>query len=170
MRANVVPWLVAAGVAWGAVASTSCSFPEQGRDKLALPDRPSFDSVAIFLNHRCGSLDCHGSIARNLKIYGNKGLRLDATHRPGDGNPTTTLEIEATYGAVVGLEPELLSAVVGDDGADPERLTFLRKPLSRENHKGGLIIEPGDVQDRCLRSWLRGKADAEDCGKTLLLP
>ena len=46
---------------------------------LKPPDQASFAPVAGLLVHRCGTLDCHGAAARNLKI----GLIRAETNPPG---------------------------------------------------------------------------------------
>jgi hypothetical protein len=46
--------------------------------------------VAAMLIEACGSLDCHGTVGRNLRLYGNIGLRY------GDsGVPTAGTVIDA---------------------------------------------------------------------------
>jgi hypothetical protein len=129
----------------------------------ALPDRASFPYVGQLLIHRCGTLDCHGSAYRNLRIYGNEGLRLASSDRPLLPACTTPAEFDQDYESVVGLEPAIMSAVVADRGADPERLTFLRKPMGLESHKGLTLIQRGDEQYTCITSWLAGETDASAC-------
>jgi hypothetical protein len=133
------------------------------RDVATTPDEAQFAPVAQFLVHRCGSLDCHGSPYRNLRLYGNEGLRLDPTARPMVPSTTTPEEIDADYQSVVGLEPEAMSRVVNAGGADPTQLSLMRKPSGGENHKGWTLIAPGDSQWVCLTSWLSGKTDANAC-------
>jgi hypothetical protein len=94
-------------------------------------------------------------------------LRLAPTDVPG-GRATTTDEIDADYQSVIGLEPEILAAVVQDGGARPERLTLVRKARGTEHHKGGALITPGDAQDRCLTSWLAGAVDESACASALM--
>ena len=93
-----------------------------------LPDRASFPVVSDVLDHRCGTLDCHGVTYRNLRIYGREGLRGASTDRPSSGPiPTTVAEYDLTFQSLVSLEPEIMTDVVHDGGAHPERLTFVRK-------------------------------------------
>lgn len=127
-----------------------------------------FAPVADFLEHRCGSLDCHGAIGRNFRIWGCEGMRLESTDIPEcfaflGGNFTTPQEHEATYRSLVGLEPAVMSEVV-DHHADPALLTFIRKQRGIEAHKGGKLVIPGDEQDRCITSWLGGNTDMMACG------
>jgi hypothetical protein len=133
------------------------------------PPEAQFPPVAAFLEHRCGSLDCHGKVGRNLRIYGSYGLRLDP-HGLTVGGPTTPDEIEADYRSVVALEPELMTEVVMNHGKDPELLTFYRKPRGLESHKGGMLIKKDDDQDRCLRSWLASAVDTTSCTAALMTP
>lgn len=128
------------------------------------PDRATFAPVSALLERRCGSLDCHGIAARNLRIYGHEGLRLDPASRPVSmPSSTTNAEISENYLSVVGLEPELMSQVVNEKATNPLRLTLLRKPLGTENHKGGTLFVAGDVQMTCITSWLAGSVDTTAC-------
>jgi hypothetical protein len=152
-----------------AVAAGAC-VTETADTRVAppAPDRASFPAVSDLLDHRCGTLDCHGVTYRNLRIYGREGLRLAATDRPTSKPGTTTVaEYDATFQSLVGLEPELMGAVVAEGGARPERLTFVRKARGTEDHKGLAIWPAGGPEDLCVTSWLAGKADAATCAKAL---
>ena len=153
------------------VAGFSCApSPDPNtRVPIVAPDLGSFQPVSAFLDHRCGSLDCHGQVGRNLRIFGYEGLRLNPTDVPG-GSPTTAAEIRANYDSVVGLEPEVMTAVVEDGGAYPERLTLVRKGRGTEHHKGGALVMIGDAQDRCVTSWLAGALDRDACTAALTTP
>lgn len=152
------------------VLGVACSTPDPAlTTPVASPDRQSFDAVAAFLDHRCGSLDCHGTRYRNLRMWGHDGMRLVPGDVPG-GTQTTPAEVDAMYTSIVTLEPELMSAVVADHGANPGRLTFIRKARGTEKHVGGAIVVPGDPRDTCLLSWLAGKADSAACSQALSLP
>ena len=145
-------------------ATPGCSPPSAGTfTQQSLPDRTSFPYVAQLLIHRCGELDCHGSAYRNLRLYGNEGLRLSASDRPLVPACTTPAEVDQDYESVVGLEPEVMSAVVAAGGASPERLTLLRKAMGLESHKGLTLIQTGDDHYRCLTSWLTGATDRGSC-------
>ncbi len=147
-----------------------CSTPDSAAvTPVAAPDRASFDKVAGFLDHRCGSLDCHGTRYRNLRVWGSDGMRLGVGDIPGGGQ-TTPAEVDATYASIVTLEPEIMSSVVADHGANPERLTFIRKARGTEKHTGGAIVVKGDARDTCLLSWLAGSTDTAACSEALSLP
>jgi hypothetical protein len=137
----------------------------------------AFLPISSVLERRCGTLDCHGSTYRPLKIYGQIGLRRP--EEPGSTNvksfkdyysggtePTTQAELFDNYLSVIGLEPELLDAVVAKKGL-PDTLTLVRKPRLREKHKGGLIWNPSDPGDLCLLNWLTGIADTAPCDQEL---
>jgi hypothetical protein len=142
----------------------SCSTPSPNATFTeSVPDRASFPLVAQALEHRCGMLDCHGTPYRNLRVYGNESLRWSATDRPLQPPCTTSLEADQDFDSVVGLEPEVMSAVVADRGAHPERLTFIRKARGTESHKAGTIMVPGDDLDSCITSWLAGQTDTTAC-------
>lgn len=161
----MIRWVMLAlaiGIA-GACAGTP---DKNARTEVVAPDRAQFDSVGLYLDKRCGSLDCHGHIARNLKLYGYYGLRFAPDDFPGGGD-TTPRELDANYRSVVGLEPEIISRVVSEGGANPERLTLIRKIRGTEDHKGGQLVNAGDAQDRCITSWLAGKTDEAACKSAL---
>ncbi len=146
-----------------ALVLVACSVPaSDGRyTPQALPDPATFPPVAALLDVRCGSLDCHGTVARNLRLYGSAGLRLSPSDRPLQPPCDTAGEVAQDYASVVGLEPETMSAVVVSGGQDPARLTLVRKARGAEAHKGGTIWSAGDDSDTCLTSWLAGSsADA----------
>jgi hypothetical protein len=148
----------------------ACSIPDPNATTVVVgPDRSQFDMVQPFMNSSCGSLDCHGVRYRNLKIYGFDGLRLAPGDVPG-GNPTTEAEIDATYASVVFLEPEIMNEVVADDGADPERLTLVRKARGTEQHAGGAVLVVGGNGDRCLTTWLASATDTNACNLALSAP
>jgi hypothetical protein len=150
---------------------TACSSPpSDARFVVTPPDAASFPPVAAMLVQACGTLDCHGTVGRNLRIYGNTGLRLSPSDVPTALTPTTDDEITQDYSSVVGLEPEIMSAVVTSGGANPERLTFVRKARGTESHKGGAVVVTGDARDRCITTWLAGHTDASSCTVALLLP
>lgn len=152
----------ALAIAVGAIGA--CADVPKPDDRLEIvgPDRASFPPVEDLLVARCGTVDCHGSPFRNLKLYGRDGLRLDPRDEPG-GLPTTAAETDATYRAVVRLEPEPMAAVVREAGRAPERLSIVRKARGAERHKGLALWAPGDDADRCLTSWLAGATDVDAC-------
>lgn len=133
-----------------------------------VPDRGSFPPVSDLLDHRCGTLDCHGVTYRNLRVYGREGLRFAPDARPSSKQQsTTTAEYDATFASLVALEPEIMSLVVSEGGAHPERLTFLRKARGTEDHKGLALWPEGDPQDLCVTSWLAGHTDVAMCQTAL---
>jgi len=146
------------------LALVGCSAPDSTAREEA-PSAPSGDTfrpVAEVLLERCGSLDCHGSKYRNLRLVGFGSGRLDPTHRP-DAPGTTVDEVAWNYDAVVALEPEKLAAVLAEKGRAPERLTLYRKGIGAEAHKGGRPLAEGEAADRCLRAWLAGAVDRGAC-------
>ena len=87
--------------------------PEDARVGVLAPDFDKFAPVGLLLDHRCGSLDCHGQRTRNLQVFGCEGLRLgDASPgcRISSGTDTTTEELQATYRSLVTLEPVVMTA------------------------------------------------------------
>jgi hypothetical protein len=161
-----------------AVFIAGCSGVEQEQIGIEAPSssEQEFGPVGDYLDHRCGSLDCHGQVGRNLRIWGCEGMRLDPTaisscNRliPGAG-PTTPAEHQATYRSLVGLEPNVMSAVVAGHGKDPELLTFMRKATGLESHAGGQLVDVGDSQYVCLVSWLGGDTNSAACANAIENP
>jgi hypothetical protein len=147
-----------------AVLALSCSSVTNTRIGVEAPPftDQSFGPLGNYLDHRCGTLDCHGQPGRNLRIWGCEGMRLDAGMIPvcnktvPGGGPTTVAEHQATYRSLVGLEPQVMTEVyagcygqLAEAGvADypppsmchPELLTFVQKARGAEAHKGGQLI------------------------------
>lgn len=138
------------------------------RNVLSAPSRNDFPDVGNAVQMRCGTLDCHGQVGRNMRLYGFGGLRLSAPETP-NGDPTTDQELNASYDSIVGLEPEALSQVVTHQ-ADPNQLSLVRKMRGIEHHKGGQQSRIGDVLDRCVVSWLTGTSDSTSCGSVVSAP
>ena len=146
----------------------ACASPaSDGRFVETLPDRASFPAVAQLLDRRCGTLDCHGSRARNMRLFGSEGLRLAAGDRPLLPVCTTSAEVDEDYASVVGLEPEIMTQVVLAHGADPSRLTMVRKARGTESHKGYTVWAAASDEDTCLTSWLAGALQTDACARAL---
>jgi hypothetical protein len=163
--------------ALAAATAVACSSPQQQRIGIDAPDSSElgFGPVADYLDHRCGTLDCHGQMGRNLRIWGCNGMRLDpfgvpSCDRTTGGTPSTAMEHQATFRSLVGLEPAVMTTVVRLHGQHPELLTFVRKARGTEAHKGGQLITPGDDQDTCITSWLANGTDLGACGNALGYP
>lgn len=152
--------------AWAFVTMASaCSSPDtEARIDPVGPSVEQFAFVAPMMVRRCGSIDCHGSRFRNMRVYGYGGLRVDA--RPDFPLRVTPEEVKATYESVIGLEPEVMRDVVRSGGANPERLTLVRKGREEEEHKGLKLITKGDDADVCLTSWLKGAVVVDACNKS----
>jgi hypothetical protein len=161
-----------------AVFAAGCSPPDKGEldrnvSTRASPGSFRTNGVSTVFEKRCGSLDCHGSSARNMRIYSSRGLRL-----PNDAGVTvsvgaTTLdEITANYQSILTLEPEETNAVI--QGGDPNTLLVVKKPLALEKHKGGQVIRRGDDAERCITSWLKEDLvtpiDKEACTRAAIFP
>jgi hypothetical protein len=126
-----------------------------GVELLDAPRRDQFPHVENAMLPHCGTLDCHGQISRNLRLFGLHGLRLSPDANPLDGT-TTREEYDASYWSVVGLEPEVMSRVIAEKGARPGRLTMIRKARGIEQHKGGQLMDEADALDTCIVGWLAG--------------
>ena len=142
----------------------ACSTPDASAVVApTLPTEQGFPYVAEVMVHRCGTLDCHGSLYRNLRVFGDEGLRFASADRPCVPAGTTSDEVAQDYTSTVELEPETLSAVLADRGANPERLALIAKPVGLETHKGGTVFHTGDDTYVCLTSWLEGVTNTTAC-------
>ncbi len=173
---GVLGALVAA--AWGVwLGGAGCAGVDDVNIDVACGDFETFRDVSPVLEARCGTLDCHGSIARPLRIYGRLGLRkpidfeadddeallliaeIDAgegqdQYFPGGLQLTTNAEIADNYRSVCGLEPELMDKVRKGQES-PDVLSLTRKARLVEKHKGGKIFVPAQSPgDLCITSWL----------------
>jgi hypothetical protein len=176
MKLWIVSVMVPAAVAIS--GSFACSPPDKGvleRNVSTRASPGSFRSAGVttVFEKRCGSLDCHGTPARNLRIYSSRGMRLpnDAGLLPGQGD-TTLDEISANYQSLLTLEPEQTNNVIA--GEDPYTLLIVKKPLEIEKHKGGPVIRKGDDAERCIVSWLRedltSPVDKDACSRAAIFP
>ena len=168
LRAVILAFLAAAVAA----AVSSCSLPTESGEFGELPDKASFidNKVALFMEVRCGGLDCHGQDGRPLRIYGQTGLRLRARDDGlRDNSPTTDEERTENYRSVVGLEPEALAECFESKGEKFATFQLLKKPLDIENdgirHKGGPVLRPtqSDPGWQCLYGWVSDNVDAAQC-------
>jgi hypothetical protein len=177
MTKGKVTLAVVTAAACAGIAASCSPVPSDLRIGVDAPDgsEMQFGPVAEYLDERCGTLDCHGTMSRNLRIWGCEGMRLDPSDIPQcdrrmGGTGTTPAEHQATYRSLVGLEPAVMSYVVETHGLHPELLTFVRKARGIESHKGGKLITPGDNQDVCITSWLTGSTNAMACGLAIGFP
>lgn len=151
----------------GVAASLACTVPASNDRyvQTKVPDQASFPPVSALLTVRCGSLDCHGNIARNLRVYGSAGRRYSPNDQPFVPPCDTNDEVAQTYVSVIGLEPEVMNTVAS--GGDPGTLTMIRKARGTEAHKGEKIWSTGDDSDLCLTAWLTGAPNPAACNRAL---
>ena len=153
--------------ALAAVASGCLGDEATATQTFKCPSRESFTgesadggadvlAVSAFMERRCGTLDCHGTTLRPMRIFGKFGLRDPAQHNVTGGAPTTSAEIDANYTAVCNVDAEQMHKATEDFGQSAEKLLVLQKARGVEGHKGGTIVTPGTPADDCLLGWLRG--------------
>jgi len=157
---------------FGMAVTLGCSVPASDArvTEAPLPDTVTFPYVGELLVVRCGTLDCHGSAYRNLRVYGDEALRYSSADRPCVPKNTTSAEFTQDYDSAVGLQPEILNQVMADHGADPERLDLLSKPMGIDAHKGLTLIKTGDDSYVCITSWLAGHTNKAACLQAMTLP
>jgi len=122
-----------------------------------------FLPVATMLVDRCGSVDCHGSKYRNFRLYGYTSERLLLGDGPESPNFFRPEEVVEDYNSMVALEPTIYLQVIREGGANPDRLTLVRKARNLESHKGNKPIVEGDPADLCLQSWLQSRVNPDVC-------
>ncbi|MEZ4302386.1 MAG: hypothetical protein R3B70_46090 [Polyangiaceae bacterium] len=128
------------------------------------PSQAVFEqSVSPFLERRCGTLDCHGSIARPMRLFGQLGLRHPDEDNVSGGALTTAVELTANYTSVCNVDAEKMSESVDDFGNQAENLLLVTKARGLEKHKGGKVVSENDAGDRCLRGWLKGEDVTQAC-------
>src|SRR5262245_61170920 len=103
--------IVVACVVAGAASLAACDTDQGTIDPATPPSGPAFRPVAEVLLDRCGTIDCHGSKYRNMRLFGFGSARLVPTDRP-DAPQTTDAEVESDYESVVALEPDIIRQVV----------------------------------------------------------
>lgn len=181
--------------------SFACSSAPTASDTItvngpSLADFAGTGGVGAVFERNCGSLDCHGSDSRAMRIYSQYGLRkppglvtiyepveagaeggtddtTDDTDNDAGPNipgkaPTTPEEVLANYQSIVSLEPRVMQAVV--KGGDPYQLLILKKPLLIEKHKGGPALHKGGDAENCISGWLKDKLDKAACAAGSKLP
>jgi len=146
------------------LAFVACSSPDPDArvDPGVGASGVDFYPVSLVIVDKCGSIDCHGSKYRNMRLYGYGSSRFNPAHRPAFPE-TTQAEADQNYESVAAVEPNLFRQVIAEGGINPQRLTFIRKGRGTEDHKGGTTILPGDDADLCIQSWLQSKVDTARC-------
>lgn len=144
-------------------AFLACDVPDRGQVERPMTGASQADflnaGVDLVFERRCGSLDCHGSSARNMRIYSSNGLRLANDSGIATGtSDTTNDERLANYQSILGVEPRATANVI--NGGDPYTMLVLKKPLEIESHKGGQVIRRGDDAETCILTWLTSSAEA----------
>ncbi len=151
---------------------TGCLDDPGGRKLLACPDQQVFFAyVSPMMERRCGTLDCHGSDYRPMRLFGELGLRHPEELNQTGGDATTPLELLDNYRTVCAIEPEKVAEVAADPGGQSvNSLLLVRKARGEEGHKGGKVFNPFDDSDLCVVGWLRGdnpKSVRAACQKAL---
>ena len=147
--------------------STGCFYGDTDNVEFkGPPSGDAFKPVSGVLERRCGTLDCHGSVYRPLRIYGQGGLRRRDSMNVSGGVGTTDDELADNYQSAISLEPEIMQLVLARK-AFPDALTLIRKPLLLEKHKGGPVLsQSSSAGYTCLKDWVLGNApDANNCAK-----
>ena len=161
-----------------ALALLGCSGPpEEGKFVITPPPGPpTFNVVSTVLELHCGTLNCHGTDARNMPFFGFYGVRLDPRDRTGFA-PTTDAEFLANFESIISIEPERLSQIVRSGGANASKWVVLSKGRGDEHHKGGARLVRGGAADTCILSWISAQpggapvsAEACDAASTLEPP
>ncbi len=156
-----IAMLLGASALLASLGIAGCRDDLNGRVTNACPSQTVFESsVSPYMERRCGTLDCHGGIARPMRLFGRLGLRHpDEDNIPG-GKSTTKVELGANYSSVCGIEPEKMNDTVANLGNTADELLMIRKARGVEKHKGGKVVDEADHADNCMLGWLRGDQPA----------
>jgi hypothetical protein len=166
-RAIRALWLTA-----GAAFALACSGPADNQIfTLTLPDETTFPLVSDALELRCATIDCHGNLPRNMRLYSEYGLRLKKGDVTGIAN-TTDDEYAANYESIVTIEPEKITGIVKNHGQNFDHWIVVTKGTGAEHHKGGSKFAKGDVMYTCLLSWIQGNINMDAClmAKAIMAP
>lgn len=130
---------------------------------FTFPDTVQFTSmVSPALEIRCGTLDCHGSVYRNMRFFGKYGARLSSKDTTGVQD-TTPDEQQRNYDSLVSLEPENLASIFAKHGQGFDKWMVVLKGTNAVFHKGAQRMQKGDETYNCLLSWVMGNADMNAC-------
>lgn len=155
--------VVLGSIGLAGACSLGCSGPsDKDVFKLTLPTTMGFELVSDALEQRCATLDCHGDIARNMRLYSYLGLRLKKPDISGMGT-TSPEEYESNFESVVTVAPEVISALVTRHGQGFDKWIVVTKGTGAEHHKGGSRFKKNDETYKCLFSWIQGTVSVDDC-------
>lgn len=146
-----------------------CTRYEDSVSELRAPARESFEPVASVLQSNCGTLDCHGSPARNLRVYSAYGMRATGDCVPGDPD-TTEADVDETYRSLIGVDPEGLARLARESHSNASGWIVTSKARGLERHAGGSRLPAGGHGDRCLVSWILGAIETDECNADVLGP
>lgn len=152
-------YAIAAVTLFGAAAvAAGCRDNLDATVTNACPSQDVFEqSVSPFLERRCGTLDCHGGIARPMRLFGQLGLRHPGEDNISGGKSTTAVELTANYFSVCNVDAEKMDESVKNFGNNAATLLLVTKARGAEKHKGGQVVAEGDSGDKCLLGWLQGE-------------
>ena len=139
---------------WALLALTTAACNDTTIDEVALApgDEETFATdVQEYVGYRCASLDCHGDMGRTLRLYAERGLRLETALRD---RPITSAELRNNI---------LAMAAFGYATEPVEENLILLKPLVTSAggmaHKGGDVwATTSDPGYRCLAAWLANRS------------
>lgn len=180
---------IVALAALAALFASGCTVDIDAQSILERPSFEQFKTVSPLLEQRCGSLDCHGSLARPFRVFGVRGVRYVDIFDPDQalelvdpelarengsfpgvgGKPTTEDEYMQNWRSACALEPEKMARVARGE-VDPDELLLLRKPLGVEGHKGAALFVKGSSDHVCITSWLEGDVSKSECELSLKNP
>ena len=162
-RKRVPPGAVSTVGLLVAVLLVACSGPKEGTFTIVAPPENTFAPVVSdALEVHCGTLDCHGSVYRNLRFFGHFGTRASPDEKTGI-EPTSDEEYVRNYDSLIAIEPEALSTIMQKHGAGFDSWIVVTKGTNAEVHKGGQQMKKGDTTYTCLSSWILGAVQMDAC-------
>jgi hypothetical protein len=169
IRALPATPLAGIGAACFAALLASCSGPNANDEfKFTPPDSAAFKLVSPALEINCGTLDCHGSIYRNMRLFGHYGARLDPKLTTGKED-TTDQEMESNFTSVISIDAENFASIVANHGKGFDQWMVVLKGENAVEHKGLARMKKGDDTYNCLLSWVTGNVDMNACSRSSML-
>lgn len=155
--------------------SAGCQeFPSE--QSFACAPFDEFQPVSAVMERRCATLDCHGQLARPLRLYSARGMRRivleEEVNDPTNvtaGRGLTNEELYDNWRSVCGVEPEVMDAIQRGEAQATDHL-MMRKSLGIERHKGDILFIKGDEGSKCLSGWLEGNLEPAFCDLAILDP
>lgn len=135
------------------LAPAACTDTNIDEVPLTVGDAVAYTSdVQTYVGYRCASLDCHGDMGRTLRLYAERGLRLEDVLRD---RPLTGNEIGENLLSIAAFDS--LDAPVEENQILLKALAVSAGGMA---HIGGAVWPDADDPGyRCVAAWLSGTSE-----------